>query len=65
MKYRTATSVCLAIIFGMISSSAIAKPVTIAGVKWTNFEEALKLADQRNLPILHLQMFGKLDDTFC
>jgi len=40
--------------------------VEIAGSVWrTSFEEAKYLAQEQGKPILHLQMFGELDDEFC
>lgn len=40
--------------------------VVLAGVTWENsLEAALARAAKENRPVLHLQMFGNLDDEFC
>jgi len=40
--------------------------VTVAGLTWENsLGDALAIAQKTNKPVLHLQMFGKLDDAFC
>ena len=40
--------------------------VTLAGLTWHgSLDEALQLARKQGKPVLHLQMFGKLDDAFC
>jgi hypothetical protein len=40
--------------------------VVIGGVTWeNNLEVALTRAKKENKPVLHLQMFGNLDDEFC
>ena len=47
-------------------SPSSAKRVTIAGVEWESSLEAAKAeARKSGKPILHLQMFGRLDDAFC
>ena len=38
----------------------------VAGVPWhTSIEAAMKRAKREGKPILHMQMFGKLDEEFC
>ena len=38
----------------------------VAGVGWHNsFEDARQVSRATGKPILHLQMFGKLNDEFC
>ena len=40
--------------------------VNLAGVLWHgSLEDAEKIAQQENKPILHLQIFGRLDDAYC
>lgn len=40
--------------------------VEVAGAVWHgSFSEAQKIAKQQSKPILHFQMFGRLDDAFC
>ena len=42
------------------------KPVTLAGKTWLgSLDEALVVAKRENKPVLHLQMFGSLDDAYC
>jgi hypothetical protein len=53
-----------------LSLSASAKPtskkVVLAGVPWESSLDAAKpRAKKEGKPILHLQMFGRLDDSFC
>ena len=41
-------------------------PVVLNGVSWLrSFEEAKRQAQASGKPILHLQMFGSLDEEFC
>ena len=51
----------------MIASTAEpAHPVVLAGLKWYgSLAEATSVAAKDNKPVLHLQMFGRLDDAFC
>ena len=43
-----------------------AHPVTLAGLTWLgSLNEAIAIAAQENKPVLHLQIFGRLDDAFC
>jgi len=40
--------------------------IVLAGVTWENsLEAALARSAKENKPVLHLQMFGNLDDEFC
>ncbi len=40
--------------------------VELAGAVWHgSFSEAQKIAKQQDKPILHFQMFGRLDDAYC
>ena len=40
--------------------------ITLAGQTWRgSLQEALAIAKWENKPVLHLQMFGKLDDDYC
>lgn len=40
--------------------------VNVAGIQWYNTLEAAKRQAQREKkPILHLQMFGRIDDAYC
>ena len=40
--------------------------VTLAGLTWYNsLDTALAKAKAEDKPVLHLQMFGKLDDDYC
>ncbi len=40
--------------------------VEIAGSLWhSSLNQALLLATKLDKPVLHLQMFGRLDDEFC
>ena len=40
--------------------------VEIAGATWHgSFDEAVERAMKEDKPVLHLQMFGKLDDAYC
>lgn len=40
--------------------------IVLEGVTWENsLEDALAQAKAENKPVLHLQMFGNLDDEFC
>jgi hypothetical protein len=49
-----------------IPAAPDAKSVTLAGKTWHgSLDEALAIAKEENKPVLHLQMFGKLDDAFC
>jgi hypothetical protein len=42
------------------------RPVMLAGKTWHgSLDEALVIARRENKPVLHLQMFGKLDDALC
>lgn len=47
--------------------STPAAPVTkLAGVEWqTSLAAATRKAEATGKPILHLQMFGRLDDAYC
>jgi hypothetical protein len=46
--------------------SAPALNVEIAGATWLgSFDEAVERAMSEDKPVLHLQMFGKLDDAYC
>jgi len=40
--------------------------VVLRGVAWeSSLDAALARANKENKPVLHLQMFGDLDDAFC
>jgi hypothetical protein len=40
--------------------------VQLAGATWLgSFDEAVRQARESGRPILHLQMFGRLDDAYC
>ncbi|MGI8922623.1 MAG: hypothetical protein ACR2HJ_01055 [Fimbriimonadales bacterium] len=40
--------------------------VVLAGVTWeSSLAESLVRANRENKPVLHLQMFGRLDDALC
>lgn len=40
--------------------------VNVAGIEWHNTLKAAKQQAQREKkPILHLQMFGRIDDAYC
>jgi hypothetical protein len=42
------------------------KIVELAGLEWHgSLGAALQIAKKENKPVLHLQMFGKLDDAYC
>lgn len=41
-------------------------PVVLAGLTWhSSLDDALQIARKENKPVLHLQMFGRLNDEFC
>jgi hypothetical protein len=41
-------------------------PTIIAGVQWeTSLTNAISRAKRERKPILHLQLFGKLNDALC
>jgi hypothetical protein len=40
--------------------------VEVAGSVWHGlFSEAQRIAKEQDKPILHFQMFGRLDDAYC
>ena len=62
----------------LVGAAALMQPVTanaakpaqpkvsLAGLTWeSSLQDALTKASLENKPVLHLQMFGKLDDAFC
>lgn len=54
----------LAIAF--VGTRAALPDVTLAGVKWYgNPATAARIAAQQKKPVLVLDMFGRLDETFC
>jgi len=57
-----------ALVVGIGAAAGVPKAatVTVAGVPWQNsFETAKALARSEGKLVLHLQMFGRLDDAFC
>ncbi len=56
---------CIAGWFSTVGASS-AKKVKIAGVIWENSLDDAKIrAAREKKPVLHLQMFGRLDDAYC
>jgi hypothetical protein len=48
------------------SAGINAAPVVIGSVSWTSsMPDAMSRAKAQGKPILHLQMFGRLNDEFC
>jgi hypothetical protein len=40
--------------------------VELAGATWHgSFDQALQVAKSEGKPVLHFQMFGRLDDAYC
>lgn len=76
-KFHVKSVYCLATMVlcsSLVASDSVAPKVTrkaagkleLAGLTWyPSLEAASKEAVKTGKPILHLQMFGKLDDTFC
>jgi ABC-type proline/glycine betaine transport system substrate-binding protein len=62
----TATVLVGVVGFSIAESAPSIETVQVGDVAWVeSLEAAMPIAKREGKPILHLQMFGRLDDDFC
>jgi hypothetical protein len=65
MRLLTITFLLLALLLTSLDAGPKAT-VTVVGIRWYNSLEAAKQqAKREKKPILHMQMFGRIDDAYC